>query len=107
MDRHDFAAGVTAIDIAGAHLKDLEVQGRFGVRFLNYWFDVERQTAFCLAEGPSGEAVENVHSQSHGLIANQVIEVDQRALERFMGWHHQPPGRGAIRRDRLPNDPLH
>jgi hypothetical protein len=33
MDRHDFAA-VTAADIAGAHLKDLEVQGQFGVRFL-------------------------------------------------------------------------
>jgi class 3 adenylate cyclase len=84
MDRHDFDA-VTAADIADAHLKDLEVQGQFGVRFLNYWFDPERQTAFCLAEGPSGEAVENVHARSHGLIANQVIEVDERALERFMG----------------------
>jgi class 3 adenylate cyclase len=84
MDRHDFDA-VTAADIADAHLKDLEVQGQFGVRFLNYWFDPDRQTAFCLAEGPSGEAVEKVHSQSHGLIPNQVIEVDGRALERFMG----------------------
>jgi class 3 adenylate cyclase len=84
MDRHDFAA-VTAADIADAHVKDLEVQGQFGVRFLNYWFDPERQTAFCLAEGPTGEAVEKVHGKSHGLIANQIIEVDGRALERFMG----------------------
>ena len=84
MDRHEFAA-VTASDIAGAHLKDLEVQGQFGVRFVNYWFDPDRQTAFCLAEGPTAEAVEKVHSKSHGLIPYQVIEVDQRALERFMG----------------------
>ena len=52
MDRHDLA-GVTAADIAAAHLKDLDVQGRFGVQFLNYWFDYDRQRAFCLAEGPS------------------------------------------------------
>jgi class 3 adenylate cyclase len=84
MDRHEFGR-VTAADIAGAHLKDLEVQGQFGVRFLNYWFDPERQTAFCLADGPTEEAVAKVHSKSHGLIPNQVIEVDQRALERFMG----------------------
>lgn len=31
---------------------DLEVQDRYGVRFLTYYFDHERQTAFCLAQGP-------------------------------------------------------
>lgn len=91
MDRHEFA-GVTAVDVAGAHLKDLEVQGRFGVEFVNYWFDYDRQTAFCLAKGPSRDAVVAVHRESHGLVANQVIEVDQRAVQRFMGGivDHQP-----------------
>jgi class 3 adenylate cyclase len=91
MDRHDFA-GLTAADAASMHLKDLAVQGRFGVQFLTYWFDDDRQTAFCLAKAPSGDAVEAVHRESHGSIPGHVIEVDQRAVERFMGGivDHQP-----------------
>ena len=91
MDRHEFA-GLTAVDAAKMHLKDLEVQGQFGVQFLNYWFDYDRQAAFCLAKAPSGGAVEAVHRQSHGSVPGHVIEVDQRAVERFMGGivDHQP-----------------
>jgi len=68
------------------------VQGRFGVQFLTYWFDDDRQTAFCLAKAPSGDAVEAVHRESHGSVPGHVIEVDQRAVERFMGGivDHQP-----------------
>ncbi|MDQ2934751.1 MAG: DUF4242 domain-containing protein [Chloroflexota bacterium] len=91
MDRHDFA-GLTAVDAATMHLKDLEVQGRFGVQFLTYWFDDDRQTAFCLAKAPSGDAVEAVHRESHGSVPGHVIEVDQRAVQRFMSGivDHQP-----------------
>jgi class 3 adenylate cyclase len=91
MDRHEFGK-VTAADIAAAHLKDLAVQGQFDVQFLNYWFDEERQHAFCLAQGPSGEAVSSAHRASHGLIPYQVIEVDPEALVRFMGGiaNHRP-----------------
>jgi class 3 adenylate cyclase len=91
LDRHEFS-GLTAADVADAHLKDLEIQERFDVQFLTYWFDDERQTAFCLANGPSREAVEAVHRESHGQIANQVIEVDKVAVERFMGGvaSHKP-----------------
>jgi hypothetical protein len=35
MDRHEFV-GLSAEDAALAHLKDLKVQGRYGVRFLTY-----------------------------------------------------------------------
>lgn len=91
MDRHEFTL-VTAADIAAAHLQDLAVQGQFKVQFLNYWFDEERQHAFCLAQGPSGEAVEAAHAASHGLIPYQVIEVDPDAVMRFMGGmaNHRP-----------------
>jgi class 3 adenylate cyclase len=91
MDRHEFT-GLTAVDAARMHLKDLEVQGRFGVQFLTYWFDDDRQTAFCLAKAPSGDAVEAVHRESHGSVPGHVIEVDQRAVQRFMGGivDHQP-----------------
>ena len=43
LDRHDLT-GLTAADIAEAHRKDLEVQERYGVRFLTYWFDEARGT---------------------------------------------------------------
>jgi class 3 adenylate cyclase len=92
MDRHEFT-NLTAEQTAAAHLKDLEVQDRFGVRFVTYWFDDERQTAFCLATGPDGKAVEDVHRASHGVMPYQIIEVDQRMVERFMGGiTEHPPG---------------
>ena len=91
MDRHEFAK-VTAEDLAAAHLQDLEVQAQFGVQFLNYWFDEERQHAFCLADGPTVDAVEAAHGASHGSIPYQVIEVDPDAVVRFMGGiaSHRP-----------------
>jgi class 3 adenylate cyclase len=91
MDRHEFA-GLTAVDAANMHLKDMELQDRFGVQLLTYWFDYERQTAFCLAKAPGAEAVKALHGASHGAIPNQVIEVDQQAVERFMGGivEHEP-----------------
>ena len=92
MDRHEFV-GLTAEAAAVAHLRDLEVQGQFGVRFLTYWFDVERQTAFCLATAPNTEAMEGVHRASHGFMPYQIIEVDQHMVERFMGGIvEHPPG---------------
>jgi class 3 adenylate cyclase len=92
MDRHEFT-GLTAAEAAEAHLKDLAVQDQFGVRFVTYWFDDERQTAFCLATGPDKNAVEAVHRASHGFMAYQIVEVDRRTVERFMGGIvEHPPG---------------
>jgi len=84
MDRHEFT-GLTATDAANLHLKDMELQDQFGVQLLTYWFDYDRQTAFCLANAPHADAVRALHGSSHGAIPNQVIEVDQRVVERFMG----------------------
>ena len=62
-------------------------------RFLTYWFDEERQTAFCLAMAPNTDAVEGVHRASHGFMAYQIIEVDRAMVERFMGGIiEHPPG---------------
>ena len=92
MDRHEFTE-LTAEQAADAHVRDLAVQDQFGVRFLTYWFDVERQHAFCLGTAPSKEAMEGVHRASHGFMPYQIIEVDQRMVERFMGGiTEHPPG---------------
>lgn len=84
MDRHDLA-DATADDIAAAHVQDVAVQDRYGVRYVHYWFDYARQHAFCLASGPTAEAVDAVHRVSHGLVANRIIAVDQGDVARFMG----------------------
>jgi class 3 adenylate cyclase len=84
MDRHDLA-DMTAEQVAAAHVRDLEVQGKHGVQFITYWFDAQRQHAFCLATGPDKEAVDAAHREAHGLVATQVIEVDEAAVLHFLG----------------------
>jgi hypothetical protein len=92
MDRHDIP-GVTAADIAAAHVRDLEVQDQFGVRFMTYWFEEGADTGFCLVEGPDKESVEAAHRESHGMLPSQVIEVDQAVVRGFFGkLNTHPPG---------------
>lgn len=89
MDRH-VLTGSTAADVAAAHLSDLEIQDRYGVRFLTYWFDQQRGTAFCLVDAPDIEAVQCVHRQAHGFVASEVVEVSLSAVEAFLGRIHDP-----------------
>jgi class 3 adenylate cyclase len=84
LDRHELA-GVTAADVAQAHIKDLTFQDRYGVDYVTYWFDDERQTSFCLARAPDREAVVTVHRESHGLVPSTVIEVEEGMVRQFMG----------------------
>jgi class 3 adenylate cyclase len=89
LDRHDLK-GLTAADIADAHQKDLEVQGHYGVRFLTYWFDDTRGTAFCLIDAPDIDTAMRVHDEAHGQVARDVIEVDLSAVEAFLGRVSDP-----------------
>ena len=84
MDRHD-VPGASAEEIAAAHAQDVGVQSAHGVRYLTYWFEPESGSVFCLAEGPSREAVEQVHRESHGEIASQIIEVEPGPVQAFFG----------------------
>lgn len=84
MDRHDLP-GATAEDVAAAHLQDLEVQDRFGVKYLSYWFDYDRGSAFCLVDAPDEEAARAVHEASHGLQASRIMAVDRGTVEMFLG----------------------
>ena len=84
MDCHELE-GVTADEIANAHVMDVDIQERFGVRYLTYWFDPAEGRGFCFAEGPSREAVDAVHRDSHGLQASNIIQVDPAAVTAFMG----------------------
>lgn len=94
MDRHDLR-GYTAADVAEAHRKDLEIQDQFGVRFLTYWFDAQRGTAFCLIDAPDKETAQHVHSLAHGHVTGEIVEVALSAVEAFLGRiHDAEPGAG-------------
>ena len=84
LDRHDMK-GTTAAEVAAAHLKDLAIQDRYGVKFLTYWFDEDRGTTFCLVDAPDKQTAQQVHSEAHGDIAGDVIDVDLSAVEAFLG----------------------
>src|SRR5215470_5969503 len=74
LDRHDVVEA-SAEEVAKLHVKDLEVQGKYGVKFLTYWYDAERRTTFCLVDAPDKETADKVHAEAHGHVANEMIAV--------------------------------
>ena len=77
MDIHDHVPGLTKEAVAGAHQKDLEVQHKYGVHYLRYWYDEGTGKVFCLVEAPSKEAAAAVHREAHGMLADEIIEVKE------------------------------
>jgi len=78
LDVHEVGAGkVTEKDVADAHAKDLAVQKKYGVNFINYWVDTEKGTIMCLSEAPDSNAVKSVHKEAHGLLPAYTLEVKQ------------------------------
>ncbi len=69
--------GIDPDALAGAHERDLEVQERHGANYLRYWFSQEAGTVFCLVDAPSKEAAEAVHRDSHGLVADEILTVQE------------------------------
>lgn len=77
MDIHDRVEGLTAEAVAGAHQKDLEVQGSYGVDYKQYWFDEGSGKVFCLVEAPDADSAARVHREAHGLVADQLVPVQE------------------------------
>lgn len=90
LDRHDMVEA-TAEGVALLHLRDLEVQDKYGVKFLTYWYDAERRTTFCLVDAPDKATADRVHAEAHGHVANEMIEVALSAVEAFLGRVQDPP----------------
>ncbi len=89
MDRHD-VRDATAEAVAAAHQEDLKLQSKFSCKPITYWFDKLQGTAFCLIEAPTAAAVRETHHAAHGLIPNQIIEVDPATVEAFLGRITEP-----------------
>jgi hypothetical protein len=79
MDVHTIEGGVSAVDVAGAHEKDLETQDRYGVSYLRYWVDEAAGKIFCLVEADSAEDANTVHREAHGLVADEIYLVSENS----------------------------
>ena len=79
MDRHKNIEGLTTEAVADAHQKDLETQGKYGVEILKYWFNEENGEVFCLFDAPNAETAEAIHREAHGLVADDIVEVEEGA----------------------------
>ena len=76
MDVHNLP-GATAKEVAEAHIKDVQTQDRYGVRYLRYWVDERQGKMFCLVDAPDAEAAATVHREAHGLVADEIFEVQE------------------------------
>ena len=79
LDVHHKIDGLTGDALGQAHKKDLQVQHKYGVNYLRYWFDEGTGKVFCLVEAPSREAAAAVHREAHGHLADEIIEVKEGA----------------------------
>ena len=78
LDVHNLGAGkVTAKDVAAAHQKDLAVEGKYGVNFVNYWVNERKGVVVCLSQAPDSAAIVNTHKEAHGLVPDEVMKVKQ------------------------------
>lgn len=75
LDTHDHVPGLTGEAVAQAHARDLEVQAKYNVSYLRYWYDEATGKVFCLVDAPSPEAAEAVHREAHGLVADRIQRV--------------------------------
>ena len=77
MDVHTIDGGVSADDVAKAHIADLQTQGEHEVRYLRYWVNEPQGKVFCLVEAPSAAAAEDVHREAHGLVTEDIFQVQE------------------------------
>jgi hypothetical protein len=79
MDVHTIAGGVSAADVAEAHVKDLQTGAKYGVSYLRYWVDETAGKIFCLVEAGNAEDANTVHREAHGLVADEIYLVSEHS----------------------------
>lgn len=96
MDRHKVPGDTTPEQVVAYHLEDIEIQHEYGVNYLSYWFDPDRDSVFCLVDAPSEELAVEVHLNSHGLAGSEIIPVDPDTVARFLGRIVDPTESGDL-----------
>ncbi len=77
MDVHTIDGGVSADNVAEAHVKDLQTGAKYGVTYLRYWVDETAGKIFCLVEADSADDANTVHREAHGLVADEIYPVSE------------------------------
>ncbi|MFI5953307.1 SCO4226 family nickel-binding protein [Cryptosporangium sp. NPDC051539] len=77
IDVHSGFVGVTAEQLKEAHEADLAIEAEEGVHFERAWLDPDTGKVFCLATGPSKEAVMRVHERA----GHPTVEVYEVPIE--------------------------
>lgn len=76
IDVHELGAGkVTAAAVAAAHQKDLAVEHKHDVRFIEYWVDEEHGNVYCLSEAKDAPSIVATHKEAHGLLPTRILPV--------------------------------
>jgi AraC-like DNA-binding protein len=89
MDLH-IVPGVTAKEVAEAHLLDVKIQEKYCCRAMTYWIDEDKGSVFCLIEAPDKESVREMHEKAHGLIPHEIISVNTDVVKAFLGRIKDP-----------------
>jgi len=74
IDIHSDMKGITREQLEAEHRKDLDAQEGFDVHFERVWADPVTGKVFCLADGPSREAVRAVHERA-GHATDEIYEL--------------------------------
>ena len=77
MDVHTLDDAVTFEDVGRAHQADLQTQRSYDVSYLRFWVDGKHGKIFCLVEAPEAAAATTVHREAHGLVADEIYEVQE------------------------------
>lgn len=91
MDRHRVSGDTTPEDVAAAHEQDQRIEQQYGVRYLTYWYDRENGGIFCLAQAPSRDMAIRVHAEAHGMLPEEIIEVEEGPVYDYLGRTTDPP----------------
>jgi hypothetical protein len=76
LDVHHFGPGkVKYEDVAKAHARDLAVEKKYGVDFIDFWVDENRGTVYCLSSTADSASILKTHSEAHGLLPDQIYLV--------------------------------
>jgi len=97
MDIH-LVGEVSVEETRKAHLADLAVQEKYGVKYHQYWFNEEAGAIYCLMEGPDKESCAATHKEANGITACQIIEVEGGMYDLFIG-ENQKLDHGLVRRE--------
>jgi class 3 adenylate cyclase len=84
MDIHELH-GANPQAVAEAHAADVAIQAKYGVEYVKYWFNEQVGKVFCLCQAPDANAAARVHRESHGLLAERIVEVTSDLAEAFLG----------------------